>query len=181
MDNDSRHSYKNMLAQYCEENNADPLEVATALALMLHKDKSWQETVKMPEPLRKEPKGEKGFARNKERSFERRGSNDRSASRRERSFERNSSDAQERDFTPDASQGQYRIDIGRVHGVKPGNLIGAIANEGGLRSRQISALKIHNDYSTVFLPNALAKATFQNLAKAWVCGRQLKLTSVKAD
>ena len=80
----------------------------------------------------------------------------------------------------DYPQELFRIDVGRVHGVKPGNIVGAIANEAGLESRYITGLKIHEDHSTVRLPKNLAKELMQGLNKAWVCGRQLKLTSLGA-
>jgi ATP-dependent RNA helicase DeaD len=76
------------------------------------------------------------------------------------------------------SQELFRIDVGRVHGVKPGNIVGAIANEAGLQSRFITGLKINEDHSTVRLPSGLSKEVFSGLNKAWVCGRQLKLTSL---
>ena len=83
-----------------------------------------------------------------------------------------------RGFREDHSQELFRIDVGRVHGVKPGNIVGAIANEAGLQSRYITGLKIHDDHSTVRLPQGMSKEVFQGLNKAWVCGRQLKLTSL---
>ena len=64
--------------------------------------------------------------------------------------------------------------------MKPGNIVGAIANEAGLQSKFITGLKINDDHSTVRLPKGMDKAAFQNLNKAWVCGRQLKLTSMGA-
>ena len=173
LENDHRFSYRKILENLCEQNDLDPLDVASALALMLHQDKSWQDTIKMPESLPKEFSGRKEFSGDKKNRRDR----ERFSDRRERNFE--GREREPRTHNPDMSQEQYRIDIGRIHGVKPGNLIGAIANEGGLRSRQISALKIHDEYSTVFLPENLPKSTFQNLAKAWVCGRQLKLTALE--
>ncbi len=34
----------------------------------------------------------------------------------------------------------YRVEVGETHGVRPGNLVGAIANDGGLASAQIGAI-----------------------------------------
>ncbi len=78
----------------------------------------------------------------------------------------------------DGSQETFRLDVGRTHGAKPSNIVGAIANEAGLSSRQITGLKIHDDYSVVCLPKGMSKNIVQGLDKAWVCGRQLKLTSM---
>ena len=91
-----------------------------------------------------------------------------------------STHGEQKRFRDDYPQELFRIDVGRVHGVKPGNIVGAIANEAGLQSRFITGLKIHDDHSTVRLPKGMAKEIFQDLNKAWVCGRQLKLTSLGA-
>lgn len=62
--------------------------------------------------------------------------------------------------------------------MKPGNIVGAIANEAGLQSRHITGLKIHDDHSTVRLPKNMPKEAVNDLTKAWVCGRQLNLTLI---
>lgn len=71
----------------------------------------------------------------------------------------------------------YRIAVGRNHGVKPGQIIGALANEGGIPGAEINGLKIYEEHATVFLPDGLPKNVVENLKKAWVCGRQLLLKS----
>jgi ATP-dependent RNA helicase DeaD len=81
----------------------------------------------------------------------------------------------------DMPQELFRLEVGRVHGVKPGNIVGAIANEAGLQSRFITGLKIHDDHSTVRLPKGMSKEVFQDLNKAWVCGRQLKLSVINSN
>ena len=45
----------------------------------------------------------------------------------------------------------YRIEVGSVHGVKPGNIVGAIANEGGLDAGYIGHIDIRADYSLIDL------------------------------
>src|SRR5690606_1937129 len=36
----------------------------------------------------------------------------------------------------------YRVEVGEMHGVKPGNIVGAIANEAGLEGRYIGRVQI---------------------------------------
>ncbi len=72
----------------------------------------------------------------------------------------------------------FRLDVGRMHGVKPANIVGAIANEGGLQSRFITGLKINEDHSTVRLPSSMPKEAVTGWKRAWVCGRRLKLKSL---
>jgi ATP-dependent RNA helicase DeaD len=71
---------------------------------------------------------------------------------------------------------RYRIEVGRVHGVVPGHIVGAIANEANINSRDIGQIKISHDYSLVDLPENLSPATLRQLQKVWVCGQQLQLS-----
>ncbi|MHB1991709.1 DEAD/DEAH box helicase [Metallibacterium scheffleri] len=69
----------------------------------------------------------------------------------------------------------YRVEVGRRHGVKVGNLVGAIANEGGLDNSQIGAIALQGDHSFVDLPADLPATTLHALAKARVGGERLQL------
>jgi ATP-dependent RNA helicase DeaD len=69
----------------------------------------------------------------------------------------------------------FRIDVGHAHGVKPANIVGAIANEAGLEARYIGRIDIHDDYSTVDLPEGMPKELQTHLKKVWVSGQQLNL------
>lgn len=160
------HSYRHIIEAYLKENNATAVDVAAALALLFNKDKPWQQQISLPK--RERPAKEARVKGSEARTSNRGSSNSRG--------ERNS-----KSFRADYPQELFRLDVGRVHGVKPGNIVGAIANEAGLQSRFITGLKIHDDHSTVRLPKGMAKEIFQDLNKAWVCGRQLKLTSLGVD
>ncbi len=70
----------------------------------------------------------------------------------------------------------YRIEVGRRHGVKPGHLVGAIANEVGLDSRFIGKIQIQEEFSTVDLPDQIPAKVFRTLQKVWVAGRQLNIS-----
>src|SRR5690625_6737245 len=58
---------------------------------------------------------------------------------------------------------RYRIAVGRTHHVKPGDIVGALANEAGIASRHIGHIKLFDDFSTVDLPKTLAKETLRQL------------------
>ena len=73
---------------------------------------------------------------------------------------------------------QYRIQVGHDHGVKPGNIVGAIANEAKLPSRLIGPIKIHQDHSTVELPEDLSPKQLHTIRTARVCQRSLGLETV---
>jgi len=73
----------------------------------------------------------------------------------------------------------YRIEVGHDHEVQPGNIVGAIANEAGLDSKNIGCIDIHDDYSLVDLPEGMPKEVYSDLRKTWVAGQKLNITRVK--
>ncbi|ASJ70198.1 DEAD/DEAH box helicase [Granulosicoccus antarcticus] len=72
----------------------------------------------------------------------------------------------------------FRVEVGETHGVKPENLMGAIANEAGLDAAFIGRIKIHDSYSTVELPSGMPKFLLKDLKRIWVCERQLNMSKV---
>jgi ATP-dependent RNA helicase DeaD len=70
----------------------------------------------------------------------------------------------------------YRIEVGHDHGVKPGNIVGAIANEAGLDAKHIGRVDIREDHSFVDLPDGMPSDVFKHLKKVWVSGQQLRIT-----
>lgn len=75
-----------------------------------------------------------------------------------------------------ANLARYRIEVGRIHGVEPKHIVGAIANEANIKSRDIGQIKILNDHCLVDLPQNMPSATFRQLQKVWVCGQQLQIS-----
>jgi len=80
----------------------------------------------------------------------------------------------ERDI--DATLETYRIEVGKQHGVKPANIVGAIANETGLDGQFIGRVVINDDHSFVDLPEGMPKDVFKNLQKVRVAGQQLQIS-----
>jgi ATP-dependent RNA helicase DeaD len=70
---------------------------------------------------------------------------------------------------------RYRLDVGRVHGVQPGHIVGAISNEARITGRDIGQIRIFDDFCLVDLPQSMPPAVFRHLQKVCVCGRQLQL------
>lgn len=71
---------------------------------------------------------------------------------------------------------RYRIEVGRIHGVEPRHIVGAITNEAQIGSGDIGAIKLFHEFSLVDLPEKMPQETFRLLQGVWVCGRQLKLS-----
>ncbi|MEO9943813.1 MAG: DEAD/DEAH box helicase [Paraglaciecola sp.] len=74
---------------------------------------------------------------------------------------------------PSEGMQRYRIDVGHTHGVKPGNIVGAIANEANISSKNIGSIEIYDNFSTVDLPKNMPKNTQDVLQKTRVAGRSL--------
>ncbi|MGZ8302625.1 MAG: DEAD/DEAH box helicase [Telluria sp.] len=77
---------------------------------------------------------------------------------------------------PEEGMGTFRIEVGHSHGVKPGNIVGAIANEANIESKYIGRIEIYDDYSTLDLPADLPPDVMDHLKKVWVAGQQLSIT-----
>ncbi len=70
----------------------------------------------------------------------------------------------------------FRIEVGYEHGVKPGNIVGAIANEANLDSKNIGRIDIYEDYSVLDLPENLAADVLEQLKTVRVAGRPLQIS-----
>lgn len=73
------------------------------------------------------------------------------------------------------AQEKYRLAVGRQHGVQPGNIVGALANEAGLTGSDINGIDIQKTCTFVRLPAGLSAETLARLAKVKVKGQQLAI------
>ena len=73
----------------------------------------------------------------------------------------------------------FRIEVGSIHGIKPGNIVGAIANEAGIDGVHIGRVDIREDHSFVDLPEGMPKEIFTELQKVRVAGRELRISRVR--
>ncbi len=78
--------------------------------------------------------------------------------------------------SPGKDMERFRIEVGHKHDVKPGNIVGAIANEAELDSEYIGRVEIFEDYSTVDLPEGMPKELFKHLRGVWVSGQRLEIS-----
>ena len=143
--------YLQLMEQYQIEHNVSALEIAAALAKLVQGD--------TPLLLKNPPKKAK----------------DRDEGKPSRS-ERPAKSRPKADRAADIEMETFRIEVGKIHGVKPANIVGAIANETGLDGDHIARIKIEENYSTVELPVGMPKDLFRELKKVWVAGQQLNIT-----
>lgn len=76
---------------------------------------------------------------------------------------------------PEAGMQRFRIAVGHMHKVKPGNIVGAIANEANISSKNIGAIEIYDTYSTVDLPQGMPEDLQSHLRNTRVAGQKLDI------
>ncbi|RTZ59671.1 MAG: ATP-dependent helicase [Gammaproteobacteria bacterium] len=179
--------YRDLIAQYQEDNDVDPLEIAAALAKLNQGNEDLLVSDR-PQGRQESFGADRGRpSRHSRRDGRREVSRERSDSRSQgRRHERSRDDRPRRaparqqqrsgSRQPEAGMERYRIEVGRAHDVQPGNIVGAIANEAGLSSEHIGRITIEEDHSFVDLPEGMPKDIKRDLSKAWVKGRQLKIS-----
>lgn len=72
----------------------------------------------------------------------------------------------------------YRLEVGKRHKVEPRQIVGALANEGGLSREDFGAIQILPDHSIVQLPADLSRDVFSKLENTRISG---KLIELRAD
>lgn len=173
--------YRQLLERFQAENEVPAIDVAAALAKMMQGDTPFllQPPVRAPREERAprertdRPERNERFDRGDRPRFER-------APRAEgEGFQ----DRPRREMPPRGAPEQgmetFRIEVGHQHGVKPANIVGAIANEAGLESRFIGRIDIHDGFSVLDLPTDMPQDVLTHLKKVWVSGQQLNMRRVE--
>ena len=167
--------FSQMVAELQKDHEVSSEQIAAAAAFMAQGDTS---LVLDEAAMAREAKSthSSGFDRgDRERGGRERGDR---RERRERSFDDKpvpAKDATPLKEYPDVAMQRFRLDVGRRNQVKPGNIVGAIANEAELESKYIGEIEIRDDYSTVDLPADMPKEVMGILKRARVAGRPLEI------
>jgi ATP-dependent RNA helicase DeaD len=143
--------FRDVVSHYVSEHDVAEVDVAAALAAVMHGE----------QPLLLEPEPEP-----RNRSFE------------ERSSHAGKADRSPRESRSGAPMAAYRIEVGKRHKVEPRQIVGALANEGGLSRGDFGYISIKPDFSVVELPADLPAGTLERLASTRISG---KLIEIKPD
>ncbi|CAN5695279.1 DEAD/DEAH box helicase [soil metagenome] len=162
--------YRDLIHDYEQEHDVPAADIAAALAVLTHDER----------PLLMEPEKEapaKVFDGPREKSG---GAWDHEKGRR-----RDAEDRPKRRETPskgprrprsDVPMTTYRIAVGKRHKVEPRQIVGAIANEGGLSRSDFGHIDIRGDHSLVELPASLSDGTKSLLERTRISGKLIELT-----
>lgn len=146
--------YTRLVEQYCREHDVAEIEAAAALASLFQGETPLLLSAKPERAQRSESREHSGKERGASRKPKQEG------------------------LYADESRETYRLEVGSEHGVKAGNILGAIINEIGLDPESIGRISINDSFSTVELPAGMPNDVFHELRKVRVCGRQLRLTKM---
>lgn len=157
LENEKLKSFHEILESYQQEHQVEYSDIASALAFMVQGERPFVDL----KPERKAPE-----------------QNRQTRTRTDQDSPRSRRQSHSRGDAPHSEEGMltYRLDVGITHGVSPGNIVGAIANEAGLDSQHIGRIKLYDEYSTVDLPDGMPADIFQQLKKTRVCDRRMDLS-----
>ncbi len=141
-----------IIEQYRQEHNVPALEIASALAKIVQGD--------TPLLLTNQPRRARDEYEEKPR--------------RQKDFSKRSKEV----MKPDKGMERYRIEVGKKLKTKPGNIVGAIANEAGIDSEFIGKIKIYDDYSTVDLPDGIPQDILRLLKNIRVSGQKINISKM---
>jgi ATP-dependent RNA helicase DeaD len=148
--------YRNVVDQLCQEQDLSQRDLAAALTFMAQREQPFQvKEIDLPKD------------KTKKRSIK-----VELEPRRRQKAPQERSDTEEENLP----MVRYRLEVGRNHQVRPGDIVGAIANEAGIDGQHIGRIKLFEDYSTVDLPAGMPKAIFKQLRKTWVRNQQLRIS-----
>ncbi len=153
--------YRQLITEFIQESDHDTETIAAALASIAQGGKPLFTTEKEFAPAKKD------FDRKKDQDRPRRGEKGSRTKNKGKKYQ-----------TINEDMRSYRIDIGRNDGVKPGNIVGAIANEANMDSKYIGHIKIGDTHTTVDLPKSMPKAVLNKLKKAYVCGKPMNIAEL---
>ena len=169
--------FQQLIEQYEQENNVPAIEIAAALARIAQGD----------QPLLLEPPARREFTERPQRddrpARDDRPSRDDRAPRADRPPRREFDPAERRpaparamrEHVTENGKRTYRLEVGHDHGVKPGNIVGAVANEANIDSQFIGRLSIRGHYSLIDLPEGMPPEVFTHLKNVWVSGQKLQI------
>ena len=177
--------FSKLVEQYQQEHDATPLQVAAALAQLLQGDEPFllQNTPKAEKSRKRERSDDRSRDGGKERSGDRQGDRRRGDRERDRpsrdgaKSRRGDDRSARKNSAPEQGMNRYRVEVGHQHEVRPGNIVGAIANEAGIDSQYIGRIDIQEDHSFVDLPEDMPRDIFKKLKKVWVSGQKLAISS----
>jgi ATP-dependent RNA helicase DeaD len=172
MEGEQMPFFHDLVQQYLDETDTDPQQVAAALACLAQRDRPLllADTGK----AERAPFNDTGDRRRTKKPAEKRRIESAEDTEKRQTTPRH----KRREETEGIDMERFRIAVGHIHEVKPGDIVGAIANEADIDSVYIGRIALYDDYSTVELPAGMPREVFQHLKKVYVRGQPLRIESL---
>ena len=165
-------AFRALIERFESEHNVPAVEIAAALASLVQGKKP---LLMDAQSSRREPREEIVERKEPERRREPEKRREREVHKERAPHKERARPAAARSYA-DSEMETYRIEVGRAHGVEPGNIMGAIANEAGLEGKFIGRIVIREEHSFVDLPSGMPKEIFRDLQKVRVAGQKLQIS-----
>ncbi|HWJ80834.1 MAG TPA: DEAD/DEAH box helicase [Nocardioides sp.] len=166
--------FRDVVGHYVKEHDVPEADVAAALAVVLQGDTPLL-LEEQPEPWRRETPSERRPRRDHDDRGDRGERGDRRRDDR-RPGERGERGERRPRRGSDQPLATYKIQVGKRHRVEPRQIVGAIANEGGLQRHDFGAITIRGDYSLVELPAKLPGDAWERLKETRISGKLIELS-----
>ncbi len=142
--------YTTVIKEFQEENPCEPQELMAALAKMNHKGRPFLlnkqlDNIKSTRGVSEDKKGRMGGKAIPLRD------------------------------NPNVKMVRYKVQVGYKDGLRPGTLVGAVANESGISGRMIGHIEIFTTFSTIDLPSSVDKDALDKISNAKIRGRFLNI------
>ncbi|MGB1262898.1 MAG: DEAD/DEAH box helicase [Cognaticolwellia sp.] len=136
----------------------------------------YQKQLKQPLQPKEDPKPRREARERNDRRNDRdgRGRNDSRGGRQDNRAER--APRKVKVARSDVDWQTYRLEVGKEHGARPGDIVGAIANEISLDSSYIGAINLHDNHSYVQLPKGMPDKSFKQLKRVRVRRQALEIS-----
>ena len=154
--------FREMIVKYAEDNDLDMADVAAALTYENQKERPLFPKLDNIVAPRQEKSGKSREEKNRDKKPKNKGNKSERIIRDE-----------EGQVVPMVT---YRLEVGKNDNIDPSNIVGAIANEADISSQYIGQIILHDDYSTVDLPDGMPNDVFQTLKKARVRSKALNIS-----
>ncbi|MGV0431896.1 DEAD/DEAH box helicase [Corynebacterium sp. 20_84] len=161
LENDQMDLFRSLVRSYSADHDVPMEDIAAALAAQTSGD----------EFLMKEPPKDKRDRRDRDR-WDRDDRRDRGGRGRR---DRDDRGGRNRFQNDDPNFDTYRLDVGKRQHVRPGAIVGALANEGGLTNRDFGRITIGGDFTLVELPKNLDPAVLDRLTDTRISGQLINI------
>ncbi len=157
--------FRDIIDHYVRHHDVPENDVAAALAVVSQGNT----------PLLLDESDDQKFARDRQQAqrFLEDGGSDRGRGRDDRGDRGDRGERRQRTQRDDLQM--YRIEVGHRQKINPGQIIGAIANEGGLTRDDFGRIQIRDDFSLVELPKQLSREALDALRSTRVSGKLIEL------